>query len=730
MIYNIIVDISTSQIDKPFYYKSSQKLNLGDRVLVPFGAREIEGFVLGVEHAIPTVNYEIKEIIKKLDDYQVVLPELIELAKFMRKSNLRYIDCFRLFMPPGVRKGTSTAKKVNYLIFNPNHTLDSALAFLSSRSKAQHELAKRMFEKKEALMSEMTKEFSASTVATLIEKNIIYKELRIEDRLTKGLDKEDKNITLTPEQSAVVDAILNSNESKFLIHGVTGSGKTEVYMNLIDHYLSQGKTAIILVPEISLTPQMLGVFRARFGDKVGVLHSKLNQGERHDEWQRIRRGESTVVLGPRSAIFAPIENVGIIIIDEEHDPSYISESNPRYFTSDIAEFRAKYNCAKLVLGSATPSVETYKRAEEDKEFVLLELKNRINKQELPDIEIVDMGQERREGNKSIISKKLASAMEKTLNEKKQIILFLNRRGYSSYVNCQSCGYIAQCPNCDVSLTYHRYPESLTCHYCGAQYKMIKKCPSCNSMELKEGRVGTEQVADLISKIFPNARILRLDNDTTKKKNSYNSILSKFAKHDADILIGTQMVVKGHDFPNVTLVGILDADISLFIPNYKAREKTFQLVTQVAGRAGREKNPGKVYLQTFAPNHPLYKVACRYDYTQFYQKEKAVRKHSHFPPYTRMIKILCTSIHEYRAVSASRQIYEEVFKILDSKEGVIRVKHMQASMKKLNNKYQYQVMVFILKDHADMYMQSIYDIVNNINEKDVLVFVEINSQQDI
>lgn len=727
MIYNVIVDISADPIDRPFYYKSNLNLNIGDRVLVPFGNRKIEGFVLSKEENLPEVSYEIKEVISKLDDFSCMSHEFIELANYMNKKNIRYIDSFRLFMPTGVRKGTARAKKVNYLLFNPTHTLDSALAFVLERASLQRDIIRKMHDEIEALESDINKEFSPAAVKALLEKRILIRETRIENRVPIAMKREAKEVTLTDDQKYVVKQILGSKKDQFLIHGVTGSGKTQVYISLIEHYLNKGKTAIILVPEISLTPQMLGIFRAKFGDKVGMLHSKLNPGERHDEWQRIRKGESTVVLGPRSAIFAPIKNVGIIIIDEEHDQSYISESNPRYFTIDIAKFRARYNGAKLVLGSATPSVETYKLAEEDGEYVLLEMPKRINESELPEIEIVDMRIERKQGNTTLLSKPLIAAMLDTLKKKEQTILFLNRRGYSSYISCQDCGYIAKCPSCDVSLTYHKYPELLSCHYCGAQYKTIKKCPMCGKNNLKDGRIGTEQVVDMIKKVFPEARVLRLDNDTTTKKDSYSKILSAFNRKEADILVGTQMVVKGHDFPDVTLVGILDADISLYVSNYKANEKTFQLITQVAGRAGREQKKGKVYLQTLNPAHPLYAVACSYDYKKFYYREKNIRKQAYFPPYSRIIKIMCTSEKEHTAVSKSRIIFKQVNDALDGKPGVIRIKHMHSSIKKLKNRYQYQVMIFVFEEQADEYMQTIYEIVNNNSTGDASVFIEVNPQ---
>lgn len=422
-----------------------------------------------------------------------------------------------------------------------------------------------------------------------------------------------------------------------MLHGVTGSGKTEVYMHCIEDALSKNKTAIMLVPEISLTPQVFLQFKERFGDKVAILHSGLSQGERFDEWRRLRSGEATVAVGARSAIFAPLENLGVIIIDEEHDGSYVSEGNPRYDTVEIAGFRAGYNSCPLVLGSATPSVESYYKAEKG-EYKLLELPHRINNLLLPEMEVVDMSRELRAGNRDVFSTSLKDALRKTIAAKEQAIIFLNRRGFASFVMCKDCGFILKCKDCDVSLTYHKEDNQLKCHYCGKRYEMIDRCPICHGTNIRQGRIGTERVVEEVRKVLPEARVLRMDNDTTSEKGAHQRILSAFSKGEADVLVGTQMIAKGHDFQNVTLVGILDADFSLYLSDYRSNERTFQLITQVAGRAGRAGKSGKVIIQTYTPRHYVFRYAASYDYKNFYLKEKTQGK----SPNSRRLRTLFVS----------------------------------------------------------------------------------------
>ncbi|MFA7663457.1 MAG: primosomal protein N' [Clostridia bacterium] len=728
MIYEVIVDISNSEVDKVFDYISPFPVNIGDRVLVPFGKRQIEGYIIGQKEKSDG-SYNLKDIIMKLDDFTAITPEMLELTKYMSSMNLRKVDCLRQFIPTSIRNGKTKILKRSYLkISDKVGTLDQALDLLNRGAKSQITLVKRLFVNGNEQERDINKDFSATTIKSLFEKGILERIYYEENRTPKSLDIENKKIELTLEQQNALNEILGPEKS-FLIHGVTGSGKTELYMRVIEDSLKRGKNAIMLVPEISLTPQMLGVFRARFGEQVSLLHSNLSPGERFDEWRKLRNGYSRIALGPRSAIFAPLENLGVIIIDEEHDSSYVSESNPRYFTSEIAAFRAKYNNSKLLLGSATPSIETYYRASIG-EYRLIAMNNRINNRCLPEIETIDMRREMKAGNTSIFSAKLLSAVEDSLKRKEQVMIFLNRRGYSSFVRCQECGFIPMCPSCDVSLTFHSEDNSLRCHFCGNKYRMIDECPNCGNKDLKEGRIGTEKVVKELTRIFPENKVLRMDLDSTSQKDSYIKILNSFNSGEADILVGTQMIAKGHDFKNVTLVGILDADISLFIQDFRANERTFQLITQVAGRAGRDCKPGKVLMQTYVPSNAVFAFTARYDYKGFYDREIEKRKGTLFPPFSKIVRILTQAKDGVLSQKANHKLYDLISGALRGKEGIIRIQEMPAAMKKKSDYYRYQVVIWVRNEFSQNILEIIYDISNSFHEKGVTVFSEINPQQMI
>jgi len=728
MIYEVIVDISNSEVDKVFDYISPFPVNIGDRVLVPFGKRQIEGYIIGQKEKSDG-SYDLKDIIMKLDDFTAITPEMLELTKYMSSMNLRKVDCLRQFIPTSIRNGKTKILKRSYLkISDKVGTLDQALDLLNRGAKSQITLVKRLFVNGNEQERDINKDFSATTIKSLVEKGVLERIYYEENRTPKSLDIENKKIELTLEQQNALNEILGPEKS-FLIHGVTGSGKTELYMRVIEDSLKKGKNAIMLVPEISLTPQMLGVFRARFGEQVSLLHSNLSPGERFDEWRKLRNGYSRIALGPRSAIFAPLENLGVIIIDEEHDSSYVSESNPRYFTSEIAAFRAKYNNSKLLLGSATPSIETYYRASIG-EYRLIAMNNRINNRCLPEIETIDMRREMKAGNTSIFSAKLLSAVEDSLKRKEQVMIFLNRRGYSSFVRCQECGFIPMCPSCDVSLTFHSEDNSLRCHFCGNKYRMIDECPNCGNKDLKEGRIGTEKVVKELTRIFPENKVLRMDLDSTSQKDSYIKILNSFNSGEADILVGTQMIAKGHDFKNVTLVGILDADISLFIQDFRANERTFQLITQVAGRAGRDCKPGKVLMQTYVPSNAVFAFTARYDYKGFYDREIEKRKGTLFPPFSKIVRILTQAKDGVLSQKANHKLYDLISGALRGKEGIIRIQEMPAAMKKKSDYYRYQVVIWVRNEFSQNILEIIYDISNSFHEKGVTVFSEINPQQMI
>jgi primosomal protein N' (replication factor Y) len=725
MIYQVIVDISNQEVDRVFDYGAAFEVPVGSRVLVPFGRQKKEGFVIGIKE---DSSYEVRDIERILDAVPPILPEMLELARYLKRQNIRYIDSLRLFIPAKLRGGK--VRILNKYLLSLADGVDAEEVRKKLRKGADMQAAVLDALKNGAKYeSELSNALSASAIRTLASKGFIKRELVEVGRMPVSLPAKQKEITLTDEQRAAVDAVLNGQEGVYLIHGVTGSGKTEVYMTVIERMLAEGKTAIMLVPEISLTPQMLGVFRLRFGDKVGVLHSGLSDGERYDEWRRLRMGEARVALGARSAVFAPVQNLGAIIIDEEHDASYVSEGNPRYFTADIAQFRIRHNKAKLIMGSATPSLESYLKACRG-EYHLITLCNRVNKREMPVIETVDMRRELRAGNTSIFSRELLSSLEKTLSAGNQAMVFLNRRGFASFVRCRSCGYVARCRDCEVSLTFHKDDNTLKCHYCGKQYKMIDKCPVCGFENLKEGRTGTEKVVEELQRIFPKARILRMDNDTTKTKDACYNILSSFGEGKADILVGTQMIAKGHDFSNVTLVGILDADLALYYSDYRSNERTFQLITQVAGRAGREQKSGRVIMQTTNPNHYVFRYASRYDYKGFFEKESNVRETTKFPPYTRIVRLLVLSKKDECAITAARKLYETLsaLKTETYKKEIIRVQAMRAPIKRICSNFRFQVVVWVSLGSEELLMPEIYKAASEATARDVTVFTEINPQQ--
>ena len=726
MVYEVIVDISNSDTDKVFDYLAPFPIEKGSRVLVPFGRRQVEGFVVGIKEK-SDCRYDLKDVIMLLDDYPVILPEMLALAEYMRLTDLRLIDCLRLFVPAKLRGGRVKALRRNYLYPEVSLTLEEALTKVKPSAKAQRALLCELYEVKAAPEARITERYSPSAVKALVEKGLIRRESTELNRTPEGMPAERKNVELTPDQAAAVKTVTEGAPGTYLIHGVTGSGKTEIYLNLIEKTLAEGKNAIMLVPEISLTPQMLGIVRARFGDMVSVLHSGLSDGERYDEWRRLLTGGARVALGARSAVFAPLTNVGVIIIDEEHDSSYVSENNPRYFTSEIAEFRRAYNGAKLVLGSATPSVETYYKAVKG-EYTLVTLDKRINRMQLPELETVDMRDEIRAGNAGIFSARLLSGLEETLKEGNQAMLFLNRRGYASFLRCRSCGFVPKCPSCEVSLTYHKEDNTLRCHYCGARYRAIDKCPICGYEDLKEGKTGTEKVEAEIKRIFPEARVLRMDNDTTRGRDSYREILTAFGAGEADVLVGTQMIAKGHDFKNVTLVGIIDADVALYYSDYRSAERTFQLITQMAGRAGRESKPGRVVMQTYSPNHYVYKFAKRYDYRGFFEKEINTRELTKYPPYSKIVRLLVLAAEADPARDAARALLAEIVSLKAKTSGIMRVQVMPAAMKKLRDYYRYQVVAWIDSNAAKEVMPYVYAKANAANNNKITVFTEVNPQQ--
>lgn len=722
MYAKVIVDISNNELDRIFDYDvGEQQIEPGYRVLVPFGPRQIEGYVIELCDATSCPPEKLKSICSKADDYPVITPEMLELMRFMcDRYHLRVIDALRLFIPTQMRGGKVKALSRKFVSVNTDIDPKEAI---KPTAKMQLDAYEYVLRRKEVSLTELNARCSAASVRNLLMRNIlISRDVEVLRTPYKDLETSENSITLTEAQKRAVDSILNAENKTFLLHGVTGSGKTEVYMHCIAKTLALGKSAIMLVPEISLTPQVLANFRARFGTRVALLHSGLSAGERFDEWRRLITGEATVAVGARSAIFAPLKDVGIIIIDEEHDGSYTSESNPRYITSEIAEFRRKYNGCNLILGSATPSIESYYKAKSGV-YELLELPDRINKRPLPEISIVNMCDEIYKGNNGVFSMKLEAELHKCIESGNQAIIFINRRGYSSYLMCRSCGYIAKCEQCDVSLVYHKEEEALKCHYCGNRYKALTVCPNCGSEHIKRGYVGTEQVAEALKTMFPNENVLRMDNDTTQGKNSHLEILRDFAEKKAKLLVGTQMIAKGHDFPDVTLVGIVDADMSLHFADYRSAERTYQLITQVAGRAGRDKKTGTVVLQTYTPNHYVYKFAVAGDYKRFYDKECNLREVTKFPPFTKIVRLLVSGENEAEVAETLKGIYDKIRALAEGDKRFVFLNYMWSPMKLIKNMRRAQVLMRIDPEYDRL--SEIYKIADEFKRSNLNIFVEIN-----
>lgn len=635
---------------------------------------------------------------------------------------------------------TITKKKIRWVkLKSLNMGLEDILKIIGNRAKKQIEIAKYLYNNGETEINKILRNLntSLSVVRALEKKNIIsifYKEVH-RDPIKKEISKYHKHVLNSDQKRVFKEIIHDSNKrlnNKFLLHGVTGSGKTEIYLQLVEKMLEKDKDSIILVPEISLTPQTINRFVGRFGNNVAILHSKLSQGERFDQWRMIKEGKVKIVVGARSAVFAPFTNVGLIVIDEEHESTYKSSQNPKYETVEVASKRIDIEGGLLILGTATPSIENYNKAINN-DFKLLELNYRINKREMPEVELIDMREELKMGNLSIFSQSLYNEMKNTLENKKQIILFLNRRGFSTFVSCRECGYVAKCNNCDISMTYYRQINRLRCHYCGSTSNIPISCPKCKSKYIKYFGVGTEQVEELAKEVFPEAKVSRMDRDTTSGKNSYEEILDNMKNGKIDILIGTQMLAKGLDFENVTLVGIIAADTSINLPDYKSPENAFQLITQVSGRAGRGKHKGKVILQTYNPEHYSILFGKDQDYKGFYNTEIALRREFLYPPFIKLMNILIYGEDKYRVGNLSKKVYNiigrVIYNIYKDKYRDYIIGPYPAPLEKIKNNYRYQILVKC-KNHE---FEEIKDLIHKVcilNEykldiKDVRISIDIN-----
>ena len=729
MIYSVIVDLSAGEVDRIFDYKG-EGYKIGTRVLVSFGKRQTEGYIIDVKDKSDYDESKLKEIIRPLEDFPAISEDLLQLGGFMREEyHLRWADVLRLFIPAEMRGNRVRSLSRQQVCLATQDSLDVILDSLKPNATMQRDLVTFLYLNGATLAETVNSEFGNSALRALKQKGLVSSQ----DIVVRRTPYKDLNAErmpkreLLPAQQQAVDAVLADRRGKFLLHGVTGSGKTEVYLMIIDKIVAEGKSCIMLVPEISLTPNMLRQLRGRFGDNVALLHSGLSSGERYDEWLRLKNGEAQIAVGARSAVFAPLRNIGAIIIDEEHDGSYISDFNPRYNTIEVADYRAEQNGALLLLGSATPSLGSYYQAQKGK-LKLLQMPERINRQPLPKVEIVDMAAETRRGNKGIFSSLLKQKLAETLRAGNQAMLFLNRRGYSSFLMCTKCGYVAKCTDCDVSLTVHRDDNMLKCHYCGKHFYMLDKCPNCKESSFRQGKIGTQQIEQLLREMFPDVKVLRMDADTTQTKESHGKILEAFRNGDAQILVGTQMIAKGHDFPKVTLVGILDGDQSLHHDDYLATERTFQLITQVAGRSGRDKDVGTVVLQTYTPSHYCLQLAARQDYVSFYKREISLREASAFPPFSEIIRILYTGEKEKDCIDQLTEQYAELADLKSRhQQAFFYLDKMRCPLKRAENKYRFQILIKLRIDSVKEIIPQIYAVCDGKTRNSVQISVERNPQ---
>ena len=723
---NIIVDISHEKLDKTFQYLIPEELadevRVGVLVEIPFGSRSITGYVVELTDEAEFEVSRLKPITGVKKGSVPIESQLIELAGWMRKNYGGTMNQALKTVIPIKQKTKAIEKKILKLILSKEEAIHTLAKYEDKHFTAKAKLLRELMENLQLEQSLVTQKLNVgtSTIKALERDKVIEIQTTKEYRNpVNHLESKGYHLTLNEKQQAVVDHItadINEGKNKtYLLKGVTGSGKTEVYMELIAHTIARGKQAIVLIPEIALTFQTVMRFYNRFGNRVSIMNSRLSQGERYDQYLRAKNGDIDIMIGPRSALFAPFESLGLIIIDEEHETSYKSEPIPRYHARETAIERARMNGASVVLGSATPSLDSYYQAETGV-YELLELTQRVQEKPLPSCEVIDLREELKNGNRSILSVRLQELMEDRLEKKQQMMLFLNRRGIAGFMSCRACGHVIKCPHCDVSLSQHNNGK-MVCHYCGYEEPEPKTCPSCGSKYISGFKAGTQKIEEMVRKRFPQARVLRMDFDTTRTKEAHEQILQAFANQEADILIGTQMIVKGHDFPNVTLVGVLAADMSLHISDFHAAERTFQLLTQAAGRAGRGDEPGDVIIQTYNPEHYAVLSAKEQDYEGFYEQEIMYRKLGFYPPVWNLLLVMCTSEDERKLQFASEKIVRHLQKQIDMEEhfkgkALQMVGPADATIARVNDIYRkviyiktkdYQNLV-LLKDRLEYYIK--------------------------
>ncbi|AZR72967.1 primosomal protein N' [Anoxybacter fermentans] len=735
----VVVDLPLKKIDRPFDYKIPErllgKIQIGSHVLVPFGHRKIEGFVVELKEE-PEVK-QTREIYRLLHDYPLFDEKMLQLMKWISDYyQAVLINVIKTAIPTGII-GNKVRVKTRRLV-RPNITQKEGLLWIEKykkRAPKQAEMLSFLLKHPNLKLTaaDLARKFKTNhgTVKSLEEKGLItYEEIAIQRNPYDAQEyKPGKPLRPTFHQYKAITRIIEAMEKRpgktILLKGVTGSGKTEVYLQVIAKALEKGKDTIVLVPEIALTPQTVERFKSRFGANVAVLHSQLSLGERFDEWRRIYQGEVKIVVGARSAIFAPFQNLGLIIIDEEHETSYKQTDQVKYHARDVAIKRAKLSGAVTVLGSATPAVESFYRAVIG-EYELITLPERVNLSPLPPVEIIDMRRELKNGNRTIFSKRLNEAIEKRLSEKKQVILFLNRRGFSNFVLCRECGYVIRCQYCDVSLTYHADINLLQCHYCDYHESPPHLCPNCGSKYIKYFGIGTQQVEEFTRKQFPYARVARMDVDTTRQKGAHDRILKAFREKKIDILIGTQMITKGHDFPDVTLVGVVIADTALYFPDFRSGERTFQLLTQVAGRTGRGEEQGEVIIQTYSPEHYSIKAAKNHDYDLFFHEEIGFRKEILHPPFSQLINIIIQDEVEKLVIEEAHRLANLFTKRIGPDVPIEVSGPAPAPLARVRGKYRWQI---ILRSREGELLrricQEVMKIYYNEQKSSVVVSVDVD-----
>ena len=721
MYANVIIEYGVKALNKTFIYKIPEelkdKIKVGMKVYVPFGKMEVFGFVMEIVNSNDT-EYDAKEIIRIDNEELVLSKELMDVGKYLSSITLcTLITAYQTMLPSSLK---IKKQEHNYDKFDEYLVLTDKLKAMEYICKYPRRMAQIKAINNILEVGKLNKkEVSSEIVKALEENGIITIEKVSKYRINKGSDEIVKK-TLTEDQERVYKSVDFNKYDTYLLYGVTGSGKTEVYIKWIEKCISEGKTAIMLVPEISLTTQIAKRFYEAFGSDVAIFHSSLSEGEKYDEYLKILRGEVHVVVGTRSAIFVPLKNLGIIIIDEEDSSSYKQDNNPRYHVRDMAIYRGKYNNIPVVLGSATPTLESKARADKGV-YKLLKLSNRVGNAKLPIIHVIDMEGEMKKRN-LIFSDFLQNKIREKLSRKEQVILLLNRRGFSTFITCSNCGYTYKCPSCDITLTFHKSTNNLICHYCGYQKKKDEVCPECHEASLNYYGLGTEKLEEKIKEMYPDARVVRMDQDTTRNKGSHEKIIGEFKEYKYDILLGTQMISKGLDFPKVTLVGVINADASLNIPDYRSSEVTYSLLSQVAGRAGRSEMPGEVIIQTFNPDNYVIECVKSNNYDKFYLQEMNFRKKLRYPPYYYLVGIKVIGKVYEKTIEDARKVKKYLDDNLN-KETIV-LGPTTASVFRFNNEYRMQIIIKYKFD--DKLMATLKDLDNIFSgNKDNYLEIDFN-----